>query len=180
MLFEPASPWFAQNHRVKFATTRWERNGARALRRAVFCEEQGLFEGSDRDAIDNGAITLVATSILAGDPDRVVGTVRIYEAQPGIWWGGRLAVAPGHRRAGGLGTALIDLAVRSGHAFGCRRFLANVQAPNVAFFERLHWRRLSDLDIAGIAHSHMEADLDHYPPFADGATGFVTLNRRFG
>ncbi len=36
--------------RIKRASEAWERRDAHALRRAVFCVEQGIFVGDDRDA----------------------------------------------------------------------------------------------------------------------------------
>src|SRR5947207_13283002 len=41
--------------RVQWAATRWELDSAMALRRAVFCVEQGIFPGDDRDVIDDHA-----------------------------------------------------------------------------------------------------------------------------
>jgi hypothetical protein len=38
MIFEPVTPFLPTEFRVKFAASRWERDGAFALRRAVFCE----------------------------------------------------------------------------------------------------------------------------------------------
>ena len=72
--------------RIKRASEAWERRDAHALRRAVFCVEQGIFVGDDRDAIDDTAQLLVACTSLAGECDQVVGTVRIHEAEPGVWW----------------------------------------------------------------------------------------------
>ena len=77
MIFEPFERFSASEFRVKFAASRWERGGADALRRQVFCDEQGLFEQDDRDSVDDYAITLVALSMLGVAADQVVGTVRI-------------------------------------------------------------------------------------------------------
>ena len=85
--------------RIKWAATDWEREQALSLRRAVFCVEQGIFVGDDRDAIDDHAQLLVALSCVGGAPDAVVGTVRIHEESPGHWWGSRLAVYGGEQRA---------------------------------------------------------------------------------
>jgi putative N-acetyltransferase (TIGR04045 family) len=93
MIFEPFERFSVSEFRVKFAASRWEREGAYALRREVFCGEQGLFEQDDRDAVDDYAITLVALSMLGVAADQVVGTVRIHEDEPGLWRGSRLAVA---------------------------------------------------------------------------------------
>ena len=106
--------------RVKWAATNWEREQALALRRAVFCTEQGIFLGDDRDAIDDHAQLIVALSCVGGAPDAVVGTVRIHEESPGCWWGSRLAVHAAFRHHGRIGATLIRLAVSSAHARGCR------------------------------------------------------------
>ena len=45
MIFEPFKPFVSSEFRIKYATEAWERAGAMTLRRAVFCEEQGLFQG---------------------------------------------------------------------------------------------------------------------------------------
>ena len=175
MIFEPFKPFTAAEFQVKFATETWELRGAAALRRRVFCDEQRLFQGDDRDAIDGSAIPLVAISLLGVAADAVVGTVRIHEAEPGLWWGSRLAVAGSYRRVGALGTALIQLAVSSAHARGCRCFLANVQAQNVPLFTRLHWRTVAEIELLGHPHHRMEADLAFYPPFEAAETGFHAL-----
>lgn len=177
MIFESASPFIASEYRVKYATEAWEREGAAALRRAVFCQEQGLFAHDDRDDIDQVATPIVALSMLAVTADAVVGTVRIHEESPGTWWGSRLAVAADHRRLGALGTALIHLAVSSANARGCMRFLAHVQSQNALLFQRLHWRTLEIVESHGRPHHRMEADLDFYPPFAAPERGFLALRK---
>ncbi|MET1413552.1 MSMEG_0567/Sll0786 family nitrogen starvation N-acetyltransferase [Roseibium sp. HPY-6] len=163
------SPQFA----IKAASAPWEFAGATALRLQVFCEEQEIFEGHDRDAIDHKALPLVAVSTLAGEADEVVGTVRIHEESPGTWWGSRLAVAKTHRRVGRLGAELIRLAVSSANGFGCDRFFAHVQEQNVRFFERLHWVSLEPVDIHGKRHMKMEANLAAYPAFKDPSAGWT-------
>jgi putative N-acetyltransferase (TIGR04045 family) len=143
------------------------------LRRAVFCGEQGIFDGDDLDATDASAMPIAAVLSKPGMLDEVVGTVRIHEAEPGVWYGSRLAVARHARRIGSVGSGLIRLAVSSANARGCHTFLAHVQAQNVSLFKRLHWHSLSTLDIHGRLHHLMQADLEHYPPIYDGMTGFV-------
>jgi len=176
-MFEPFVPFVPSGFQVKFAIDAWERAAAAALRRQVFCREQGIFAEDDRDAIDEIAIPIVAVSFLGVAPDAVVGTVRIHEAEPGVWWGSRLAVAAEFRKVGALGTALIRLAVSSAHARGCTRFLANVQSQNALLFRRLHWHTIEEIDLHGRPHHHMEADLAHYPPFRQPEVGFLALRR---
>ena len=170
-----AAPAFVPcEFRVKWAAGDWEHAQARALRRAVFCVEQGVFVGDDRDAVDDRAQALVALSCIGGVPDQGVGTVRIHAAEEGVWWGSRLAVHAAFRQHGRLGATLIRLAVTSAHARGCRLFLAHVQQQNVRLFERLHWRALKPETLHGRPHCLMQADLAHYPPCFDPITGFVT------
>ncbi|MFQ6538868.1 MULTISPECIES: MSMEG_0567/Sll0786 family nitrogen starvation N-acetyltransferase [Aphanothece] len=134
------------------------------LRSRIFCEEQHLFEASDRDELDDAAYPIVALahgSLRAGD---VVGVVRIAELSPGVWQGGRLGVDAGFRRHNQIGKGLIWKAVTTAHGWGCDRFLATVQRQNVPFFRRLHWRSLEQLELRGIPHHLMEADLAYYRP----------------
>jgi len=177
MLFEPIEAHIPNEFVVKPAADPWEQRDARRLRRAVFCEEQGVFVGDDRDAIDDVATTLVAVSYIAGTPDQVVGTVRIHEQQPGIWFGSRLAVHPSFRRISRIGASLIRLAVCTAHGRSCRVFLAHVQSQNAQMFERLHWRTLEQVVLHGRPHHFMQADLAHYAPIAEGSAGFFVTSK---
>lgn len=178
MIIEPVTAFLPAEYRIKFATRPWEFAAAAALRRQVFCVEQTIFAGDDRDAIDDTAVPIVAVSTLAVIPHDVVGTVRIHEAEPGVWWGSRLAVAAEYRRVGLLGSSLIRLAVSSAHGRGCRRFFAHVQSQNAPLFHRLRWKTHEETTIHGRPHHFMEADLAFYPPIADPETGFLSLLRK--
>lgn len=166
-------PTLTRTVRIRLATTSAERDATRRLRRAVFCDEQGIFDGDDRDDIDTLALPIAAVLSVPGMPDEVVGTVRIHETDPGTWYGSRLAVARQARRIGSVGGGLIKLAVSTAHAHGCQTFLAQVQSQNVPLFERLHWKSLAEIDVHGRPHRLMQADLAHYPPIFDGDTGFA-------
>lgn len=163
---------------VREACQDWERREAYALRRAVFCFEQGIFTGDDRDTVDDAARLLVAMSCSGGMPDQVVGTVRIHRStqanSPGVWWGSRLAVHPSFRSQGHLGCTLIRLAVGLANAQGCTQFLAHVQAQNVALFRKQHWHERAELLVRGRPHSEMQANLSVYPPCFDALSGYVT------
>lgn len=178
MIVEPFSPFRSSEFQVKFATSIWERNEAHALRRDVFCREQQIFENDDRDAIDDHATSIVALSMLGIAADRLVGTVRIHEEQPGLWWGSRLAVHEDFRKIGALGATLIRLAVSSANAMGCHTFLANVQVQNALLFRRLHWDVVDEFEIYGKPHLRMKADLSFYAPCATPQAGFVALAKR--
>jgi len=178
MIFEPFPNFLPSEYRVKFATEAWERRDAAALRRTVFCDEQHIFTGDDRDAVDDVAIVIVAMSSFAVAAQEVVGTVRIHAVEPGVWWGSRLAVAADYRKISALGTSLIRLAVCSAHARGCRRFYAHVQTQNAPMFVRLGWNTIEEINVHGRPHHFMQADLNRYPPIADAETGIVSLPRK--
>jgi putative N-acetyltransferase (TIGR04045 family) len=163
--------------RIKQASEAWERREAHALRRMVFCMEQGVFMGDDRDAIDDHAQLLVACTCVAGECDQVVGTVRIHEDvnHPGVWWGSRLAVHPSFRHVGRLGATLIRLAVGMAHAQGATQFWAHVQQQNVPLFEKLNWALHGERMLHGRAHGLMQASLAHYPPCTAPEWGYVAL-----
>ena len=167
----------------KFAETSAELKNFHRLRRQVFCEEQKVFDETDHDRYDRGMIPIICTSLIVGMEDRVVGAVRIDEREPGRWWGSRLCVHPDFRKLRcispgvsvrnrqpsfyakrSVGAGLIFKAVSTAHALGCTRFFAHVQKQNAVFFRRLHWKVLEELDLHGIAHVKMEADLRYYPP----------------
>ena len=151
-------------YRFELATTTPQIKAYFELRRHIFCEEQGLFEGSDRDEYDALSYPIVALYDPTDSAPRVVGIVRIYEVAPRLWYGGRLGTHPEFRRGWRIGKGLINKAVTTAHTWGCDRFLAKVQVQNVRFFQRLHWHSFEELDICGVRHHHMEADLDFYPP----------------
>jgi putative N-acetyltransferase (TIGR04045 family) len=112
-----------------------ELSGHFAVRWRVFVEQQGLFEGSDRDAYDDRVDTLHVVALVEGS---VVGTVRLYPLGDGLFKGDRLAVLP-DARVFRLGGELVSFAVRTAGALGGARMIAQVQVPNVRFFERLGW-----------------------------------------
>ena len=142
------------------------------LRSAIFCQEQHLFEDCDRDEKDAIAYPIAALShdarlasgVPGGGASGVVGVVRILEESPRVWYGGRLGVHPECRRHNQIGKGLIWKAVTTANGWGCDRFLATVQIQNVRFFERLHWHSLKELEIRGVSHHLMEADLSYYAP----------------
>ncbi|XSG83248.1 MAG: MSMEG_0567/Sll0786 family nitrogen starvation N-acetyltransferase [Methyloligella sp. ZOD6] len=165
---------------IRAASRPFERDGAAALRHRVFVEEQKIFAVHDRDAIDAVATALVALSTYAHEADEVVGTVRIHEPEPRVWWGSRLAVESRFRHVGRLGQQLIRLAVSTANGRGCDIFLAHVQKQNVPLFRRLHWSLEDEVELHGVPHALMRADLDRYPPIEDPEFGWLSLARSKG
>ena len=183
MVFDPFIQYVSPDFSFRIARASHELDGYWALRRQIFCEEQGIFQGTDRDEFDEHAIPIVCETIIAGMEDGVVGVVRIDERAPGLWYGSRLGVAPAYRSIrqlspsvsvrnslpvyrglGALGAGLIYKAVSTAHALGCTEFLATVQHQNARFFQRLHWEPLGTLDLFGLPHVKMRADLSYYRP----------------
>ena len=130
----------------------------RSLRREVFVREQGLFEVSDLDQVDDDPRTRV---LIARLPDgTVLGGVRIHPAEAGRdlgWWrGSRLVVDPGERSGRGLGAALVRSACALAETAGALRFEATVQQPHEQLFARLGWDSRSSVTLQGRPHVLMD------------------------
>ena len=178
--FDPFEPFVPPQFGIALAHEAWEVREALALRRLVFCNEQGLFASDDRDALDASeeAVTIVAVDYIMGMMHRVVGTVRIAQTAPGMWYGSRLAIAPAYRNTHGLGSGLIYRAVTTAHGRGARTFLAHVQQSNVSLFARLSWEALETRELFGRSHTLMSADLAAYPAAAPGAAATIWHTRK--
>ena len=124
---QPISPFCSPRVTAHVAAEPWQLAAYSRLRRAIFAEEQQLFEGSDVDEHDAAATPIVAIAHMGGMPEEVVGVVRIYPTERGTWYGGRLGVSPRYRSRRVVGTSLIVAAVSTAHSWGCRRFLATIQ-----------------------------------------------------
>jgi putative N-acetyltransferase (TIGR04045 family) len=107
-----------------------------ALRRRVFVDEQGIFDGDDADERDRDPRTVHALGFVDGE---LCGVVRLYPLRGREWKGDRLAVAGDHRDAH-VGAELVRFAVRTAGELGGTRMVAHIQLPNVGFFESLGWR----------------------------------------
>lgn len=137
----------------RIAVTENELQEAYRIRHTIFVQEQHLFKHTDRDSVDKRAVHIVAVM-----DDEIVGTVRIYKKDMGIWYGGRLAVKRGFR--GRVGALLIKKAVETVKERKATRFLAYVQLPSVPFFKRNRWKTVVDVtDYHGVPHQLMEAEL---------------------
>jgi putative N-acetyltransferase (TIGR04045 family) len=148
------------------ASEPWQQRAYWRLRQKIFCDELGLFAGptAERDAHDAHALPIVALAHSAGNPESVVGVVRIYAAGGGVWYGGRLGVARRYRSRPQVGSGLIATAVRTAAALGCEQFLAHVLAANEAYFERHGFRSLRQELLHGTRHVLMQAELPPLRP----------------
>ena len=142
-----------------------EKEACFEIRRKVFVEEQQMFNGSDRDEHDPHAIHFALKL-----DKKIIGTVRIYPAEDGVWFGGRLAVLKEYR-SNEAGSALVKAAVDMVRERNARRFLAYIQLSRVHFFERLGWRETGkEIEHAGRSHKIMEMPLDEELLQTDAAT----------
>jgi putative N-acetyltransferase (TIGR04045 family) len=145
---------------IRLAQTPADRAGHFRVRREVFVEEQGLFEGTDRDRWDDTALHVVA---VAGED--VVGAVRLYPLdEAGLWQGDRLSVSTAARRmrAGG---PLVRFAVRTAGELGGHLMIARIQEPIVPLFRFLGWERVGGLiDYCGVPHQRMTIPLSGAEP----------------
>ena len=147
------------------------------LRKRIFCEEQNIFAESDIDEIDQDAYPIVSLNSGYGTKERVVGVVRIYETEKRQWYGGRLGVDSVFRKFNQIGKGLIWKAVTTANGWGCDQFLATVQIQNVSFFRRLKWKSIKQIEIKGIKHHLMEADLNYYKPSKLSRPGWYLVKK---
>ncbi len=139
---------------------RFEKSEAFRIRREVFVDEQGLFNGSDMDDNDSCSIHLIASH-----KKKIIGTVRIYRGKKGCdhWVGGRLAVEKNFR-ATNAGSALVKEAMKRVKKKGCRVFTAHIQEKNIPFFLKLGWKPMEPVkSYFGRPHQKMQANLNIVP-----------------
>ena len=99
----------------------------------------------------------------------VVGAVRLYPLdRHGLWKGDRLAVLP-EARVRHLGAELVRFAVATAGELGGQRMVAQVQVPNVRFFEHLGWSR--GRAAGALSRRHAPADGDPAVPGASPVSG---------
>jgi len=139
--------------KYKLVETEEELREAYHIRHEIFVKEQKLFIGSDRDEFDAHAVHIIAFC-----RDRIIGTVRVYEKEGGVWFGSRLAVLKPYR--GRIGKVLIEKAIETVKMRKAKRFMAYVQLPNVHFFRRCRWRSVGGIiQYQAVPHQLMEAQL---------------------
>ncbi|RMC36457.1 GNAT family N-acetyltransferase [Paracoccus alkanivorans] len=129
-------------------------DACRALRRAVFIEEQGIAEADEWDDLDGQAIHL-----LAWEEDEPVGTARILQSGS-TGKIGRVCVLA-RARGTGLGTKLIRAAVDVLRARpGVTHARLGAQVHAIGFYEKLGFTVTGEVyDDAGIPHRDMIREL---------------------
>ncbi len=124
------------------------------IRRDVFVDEQRLFSDTDCDEYDEDALHIAAFI-----HDTIVGTVRVYRDEDGVWWGGRLAVVKKLR--GRAGKALVRKAEGIARQQKATRLYALILIENSTFFKKMGWRTIGDPFVfRERMHQKMEASLE--------------------
>ncbi len=129
--------------------------GAGALRRAVFIEEQNIPESLEWDENDPVVLHAVARNRLG----QVIATGRLLHAEDGVSHIGRMAV---HRnlRSGGHGAAVVRVLEEAALARGDREVALNAQRSAERFYARLGYAVHGEgSEEAGIPHIEMRRTL---------------------
>ncbi|MBT9384179.1 GNAT family N-acetyltransferase [Pseudooceanicola sp. CBS1P-1] len=120
-----------------------------ALRRKVFIEEQGFSEADEWDALDAGAVHLLAR--LDGV---ALGTARLLDEGADGRIGRICVLAPA--RGTGLGAALVREGIAQLAARGHRRIVLGAQVQAMGFYEGLGFTTSGpEYDGGGVPHREM-------------------------
>jgi predicted GNAT family N-acyltransferase len=144
------SPGTETTFQIRRVRTREELAAAMALRYEVFCVEQGVPQGEERDGRDREGLHLIAV-----DGDRVVGTCRLVFVGATVQFS-RLAVSRASRRQG-IATALLDATDAETRAGGANRIVLHAQTYARSLYESAGYQpRGREFTEAGIEHVAME------------------------
>ena len=139
-----------ERFQIRRARTEEELEAALALRYQVFCLEQGVPVGEERDGRDGEGLHLIAV-----DGDQRLGTCRLVFVGATAQFS-RLAVAEPARRRG-IATALLHAADGETRARGAQRLVLHAQTYARALYEANGYSpRGREFTEAGIEHVAME------------------------
>ncbi len=131
-----------------------ELEGAFAVRRQVFVEEQGIPEDVELDEHDREALHMVAK-----DGDRVIGTARVLFLSAGLAKIERMAVLKPFRRSG-IGRRIISFLSEELKNRQIKQVVLHAQYPVVAFYKACGFEEVgSPFWEVGIKHVKMQKEL---------------------
>lgn len=131
-----------------------EVDAALAVRRDVFCVEQGVSLEEELDGRDDEALHLVVV-----DDGEVVGTCRLLAEGAEVKLG-RMAVAPSHRGRGMAAALLVEAEARA-REMGAERIALAAQLGAQSLYERAGYAPYGDVFLdAAIEHVMMGKALD--------------------
>ncbi len=135
---------------IRRVSTQQELDGALALRYEVFCLEQGVPVGEERDGRDGDGVHLIAV-----EDGTLLGTCRLVFVGSTVQFS-RLAVARPARRQG-IATALLRQADAETRARGANRLVLHAQTYARSLYEGNGYNpRGREFTEAGIEHVAME------------------------
>lgn len=127
-----------------------------ALRRRVFCDEQGVSEEAEFDGLDEESRHLVVVDEQGG----VIGTCRLREAEPGTLKLERMAVDAEWRRTG-AGRSLCLAAARLAGELGAERIVLHAQRRAEAFYASCGYEAEGETFFEeGIPHVKMALEIE--------------------
>lgn len=141
---------------LQIETGRWSELAApcRAVRSAVFLDEQGIDPADEWDADDATALHAVAWQ-----GSHAVGTARLLVHAPQVARVGRMAVLAG-ARGRGIGHALLMRLLAAAHARGDGQVMLHAQLSARGFYERAGFQAHGPVFVeAGIDHVEMHRPL---------------------
>ncbi len=141
---------------IHWAREEAERAGALAVRREVFCHEQGVPLEEELDGRDDEALHLIARSAVDG---RVIGTLRLLlgERRAKV---GRVAVERQWRRRG-IAARMLRAALAMARERGCGEVSLAAQTNAIGLYEQAGFAVCSEpFQEAGIEHVWMALRLD--------------------
>lgn len=140
--------------RVQFVEEMYVNEDERAIRTAVFMEEQGFQQ--EFDAVDDSPKTHHMVMTLDG---RAVGCCRWYPAEkPGEWLLGRVAVVPDMRRKGIASTVVTEAVLRIREVGGVK-----VTVGAQSYVQSLY----TQMNFAVSGEPYMDEGVEHVPMTRD-------------
>lgn len=122
----------------------------RALRKAVFIDEQGAISNEEFDEYDRNALF-----ILILNANRHIATARIADTSKGVKIG-RIAVDK-NERGSGYGSLIVNTAVEKAIELGADEVYVDAQNYAIPFYEKLGFRVIgSEIIDRGLVHTPMK------------------------
>jgi len=138
----------------KLVTSDSELEGAFAVRRRVFVEEQGISEDVELDEHDREALHMVVK-----EGDRVIGTARVLFLSPGLVKIERMAILQPFRRRG-IGREIISFLNKELKNRQVEQVVLHAQYAVVAFYKSCGFEEIgSPFWEVGIKHIKMQKRL---------------------
>jgi ribosomal protein S18 acetylase RimI-like enzyme len=117
---------------IKSPRTREEFKAYYALRYAVLREPIGLQKGTEKDDYEPISVHFMAVDQETG---QLLGTVKVYEKEPGKCQISHMAVSEKHRHQG-IGKLLLDTAEAKACEMGCRTAIVLTRANATGYYQQ--------------------------------------------